>query len=170
MKDTRFAVTYILMLILQLVLTKYCQIGPYIYISMLPAMVLCMPTARPTWRTMAAAFITGILVDGLADGPLGLNAAALIPVAALQKPVIRLVIDEDLVTRHYSFSFHQYGISKLATALCIEQAVYFAIYVIADGVGVRSFGFNLLKFTASFVVSLIFGLICMNILSPRPKR
>lgn len=170
MKDNRFILTFILMLVLQLVLTKYCQIGPYIYISILPAMILCMPTGKDSWWVMTVAFLAGILVDGLADGPLGLNAAALVPVAAFQKKVIKTFIDEDLVTRHYSFSFRQYGFGKIATALSIEQAIYFIIYVFADSAGTRSIGFNLLKILLSFIVSMIFGLISVNVLAPRPRR
>lgn len=170
MKDNNFILTYTLLLILQIVLAKYCQIGPYIYISILPAMILCMPTGRNSMWVMTVAFLSGILVDGLADGPLGLNAAALVPVAAFQKKIIMTFIDEDLVTRHYSFSFHQYGFGKLATSLCVSQFIYFAIYVFADSAGTRSVGFNLLKILLSFLVSTLFGLLSINVLAPRPRR
>lgn len=166
MPNRKFIATFILMLMVQLVLTKYCQFGPFLYICLLPAMVLCLPTSEPSWRIMIVAFVAGLLVDGLADGPLGLNAMAAVMVAAIQKLVLRLCIGEEIVERGYSFSFHQNGFFKILLALLASAAVFFAVYVIADSAGIRTGGFNFMKWACSTVVGVIFGLFAVNILSP----
>ena len=170
MTRSSFIVRFIVLFILQLILTKYCQIGPFIFISILPAMVLCMPTSRPAWWVLVVAFLAGLAVDGLADGPLGLNAAALLPVAALQKPFIRIFIDEDIVERHYSFSFRSNGYFKIISALAVSVLVFILIYVILDGAGMRSFGFNFLKALLSALSGIVFGIPAIEFLSPYQKK
>lgn len=170
MKEIRFSILFAVMLIIQLILTKYGQLGFMISISILPAMILCMPTSRPTWWVLIVAFLSGLVVDGLSDGPLGLNAAALVPVAAMQKPFIRLFIDDDLVTRHYNFSFYQNGVIKVGLALLAETLIFMICYTLADCAGTRSGGFIFTKILLSTVASMIIGLLVCNVLSPRTKR
>lgn len=169
MSSNRFTICFILALLVQLVLAKYCQ-WPFVYICILPAMILCMPTIRPTWWTMAVAFLAGFAVDALAGGPLGLNAVALVPVAALQKTIIRRAIDEDIVDRHYNLSFRANGYVRLSIALVLAYAVFFIIYIIVDSAGVRNFGFNLTKLLSSTLVSLIFGMTTIAVLCPYQRK
>lgn len=170
MTRSSFIVRFIVLFILQLILTKYCQIGPFIFISILPAMILCMPTSRSTWWVLVVAFLAGLAVDGLADGPLGLNAAALLPVAALQKLLIRIFIDEDIVERHYSFSFRSNGYFKIIGTLAVSVLVFIIIYVILDSAGTRNFGFNFLKVLLSASSGIIFGIPAIEFLSPYQKK
>lgn len=157
------------MLLLQLVLAKNGQMS-YLYISLLPAMILCFPTWRPTWWVMTAAFLSGLAVDVLADGMPGLNACAIIPVAALQKPLISLCIDDEIVERNYSFSFHQNGLFKIGMALLLSELLFFIIYVNVDGAGCRTFGFNFLKIIISVAASFAAGMLAITVLAPRQKR
>lgn len=170
MKNGNYIIKFVILLLVQMVLTKYCRIGYHIFISILPAMILCAPTSNKTFLTGLLAFVSGLAVDFLSDGVPGLNAAALVPVAFLQKPFIRIFIDDEIVERHYSFSFWEYGIIKVGLALLAEMAVYFAIYVIADSAGTRTVWFNLLTFFCSMAVSLVFCMVAVNVLAPRQKR
>lgn len=155
----------ILLTAVQLVLAKYCQ-EPHLYICILPAMILCMPTTMPVWGVSAAAFVLGMLTDMLSDGVPGLNASALLFCAVLQKGMIRFFIDPDMVERGYSFSFHRNGYLKINLAQTALLAVFFIVYLILDSAGTRSFGFNLLKGLCSIGVSLVFGTITCGILCP----
>lgn len=166
MPDNKSIISLILMLMIQLILTKYCQFEPFVYICLLPAIVLCLPTYKASWRIMAVAFVAGLLVDGLADGPLGLNAMAAVVVAAIQKLTLRLCIGEEIVERGYGFSYHENGFFKIFLALIISSAVFFAVYVIADSAGIRSGCFNFMKWICSTGASVLFGLFAVNILSP----
>lgn len=170
MQNSRFIISYFMILIIQLVLTKYCQFEPFVYICLLPSMILCIPTSKAAWRVMLASFVTGLLVDGLADGPLGLNAMALVAVAAIRKITLRICIGEEIVERGYSFSYHENGFLKIFMALFVSTAVFFAIYVIADSMGLRTAGFNFMKWVCSTGVSMIFGLFTVNVLSPYKRN
>ena len=72
-----FGLLYCLMLLAQVILSNFCQLGPYVMLSILPAMILCMPMSTGTIRCMLAAFASGLCVDWLSEGLVGLNAAAL---------------------------------------------------------------------------------------------
>lgn len=170
MSRGRYILCFILLLIIQLALTKYCQIGSYICISLLPVMVLCLPTANRTWVNMLIALGCGLIVDALADGQWGMNAAALVPAAALQKLFIRLFIGDEIVERHYSFSFWSNGVVKIGAAMLAELIIFTGIYVILDCAGCRSGAFIFFRTLASVMTSFVFGLIVVNTLCPRPSR
>lgn len=170
MRTSRFVVTYVLMLVIQLVLTRHGQVAPYLYVCLLPAMVFCIPTAIPSWVAMLAAFASGMLVDGLADGPLGLNTAALVAVAFTRRGVIGLLIDSELIERNYNFSFYRNGWQKISLALIVEIVLFFTIYVTADSAGTRSAGFNAMRILISTAVSYIFSLGVVATLSPRIRQ
>lgn len=38
-----FGLLYCLLLLAQVILSNFCQLGPYVMLSILPAMILCMP-------------------------------------------------------------------------------------------------------------------------------
>ncbi len=158
------------MLLLQLVLTKYCQIGSYVFICILPAMILCLPTSQPTWMQLLIAFACGMFVDALADGCWGLNAAALVPVAFMQKFLIRVFISDEIVERGYSFSFWTNGIIKVGVAMLVSILIYMSIYAVIDCAGERSGWFMFYRILFSSLVSGIFSLAVINILCPRPAR
>lgn len=162
---TRFAV----LLAIQLVLAKYCQIGQFVYISILPAMILCMPTSRPSWWVTVAAFLSGLLVDGLADGVPGLNAAAILPVAVSQKAIIRMLIDQEAVKREYDLSFRENGYLRVSLGISACTLLFMIIYVTADCIHSESFILILLKILCSSIVSFIFGMAVFSVLTTSGK-
>ena len=83
-----FALTYVLLTVAQMVLSNYFHFTPYMMITILPVMVLCIPTNVGTVKAMLIAFATGLAVDFFAEGTLGINAMSLVPVALLREPVI----------------------------------------------------------------------------------
>ena len=156
MRRTYFNITFILLAIVQMVICNYFQFTPLITLSILPAMILCVPLSINTPICMVIAFATGLSVDWLAEGIIGLNAASLLPVAFARKTIIRLLIGEDLVVREESLSFRKNGIEKISIALLVSYGIFFFLYIILDGAGLRPFWFNLLRFIFSM-------LLCMNL-------
>lgn len=170
MNRFKYITVFILMLAMQMVLTKYCQIGACVLISMLPAMILCLPTTNSTIVNMLIAMLCGLCVDFLAEGIWGLNAVALLPVAFIQKTVISLVIGKDLVERGYPFSYAANGFFKISLSMLICVLVYTTIYMIMDGVGLNDWFFITRRVILSTVASMVFCLIAANILCPKPQR
>lgn len=170
MKNHNFGILFILLVIAQMILCNYFQMTPYIVLSILPAMILCMPLTISTWLCMVIAFGSGLTVDWLAEGLVGINAASLVPVALARKGIIRIFLGEDLIARKDSFTFKKNGIGKISVALVAALSIFYIIYIILDGAGTRPTSFNLIRFSASLASSFILSLIVTAVLTPDDRK
>lgn len=170
MKNPTFGIAYILLVIAQMIICNYFQFSPYFVISILPAMVLCIPLTISTNLCMLIAFASGITVDWLAEGLIGINAAALIPVAYARKTLIRIFLGEDLISRKESFSFRKNGVGKILTAALVAYTIFFVVYVVLDGAGLRTIWLNLLRIVLSIACSIIPGLIVIGRLTKEDRK
>lgn len=168
--NQHFGILYLLLLICQIVLCNYSPLGPYIMLTILPAMVLCIPLKISTIGCMVIAFGSGLAVDWLSEGLIGINAASLVPVALARKSIIRIFFGEDLITRSDSFSFNKYGTAKVSAAIMTSIALFLAIYIILDGAGTRPLWFNIAYFGASLISNWLLCLIVTNILTPDDRK
>ena len=121
MRRTYFGISFFLLVIVQMLICNYFQFTPLITLSILPAMILCVPLTLNTPICMLIAFATGLSVDWLAEGIIGLNVASLLPVAFARKTIIRVFMGEDIVVRQDSFSFRKNGIGKISIALLVSH-------------------------------------------------
>ena len=163
-------ILYTLLVIGQILLCNYGQFGPYVMLTLLPAMVFCIPTNIGTALGMLIAFVSGFAVDWLSEGILGLNAAAILPVALMRKSMIKIFLGEDLINRGDRFSYKKNGITKIIICLTICTAVFLAVYIFLDGAGTRPLGFCLTKGGISLACSLLLGAIIVNVLSPDDRK
>ena len=170
MKNQYFGILYFLMVIGQMIICNYFQFTPYVVISMLPAMILCMPLTVRTPLCMIIAFASGLAVDWLAEGLIGINAASLVPVALARTTLIRVFLGEDLIARSDSFTFKKNGFGKISIALFVALSIFFGIYVIIDGAGTQTTSFNLIRFGASVAASLLLSLIVTGVLTPDDRK
>ncbi len=169
-KNQNFGILYTLLLICQIILCNFSPLGPYIMLTMLPAMVLCIPLTVSTISCMIIAFASGLAVDWLSEGLIGINAASLVPVALMRKGIIRLFFGEDLITRGDSFSFNKFGTAKVSAALITSLTTFLAVYILLDGAGTRPYWFSLASFGASLVCNWILALIVTHILTPDDRK
>lgn len=165
-----FGTLYTLLVIGQIILCNYSDFGPYVMLTMLPTMVLCIPTSTSTIATMIIAFCSGLSVDWLSEGLLGLNAAALTPVALARKNVIRIFLGEDLITRGDSFSYRKNGFAKISAANTACIALFIALYILLDGAGTLPVWFCLTKGGISLACNFILAIIVTNILSADDRK
>ena len=165
-----FGLLYILLIVCQAVMCNYTHLGPYIMLTMLPSMVLCIPTGISTAICMIIAFASGMAVDWLSEGLLGLNAASLTAVALTRKGVIRIFLGEDIITRSDSFSIRKNGIGKVSFAILTVTALFLAIYIFLDGAGTRPLWFCISRFSASLACNWVLGLIVTGILTPDDRK
>ena len=170
MKNQHFGILYFLLVIAQMIICNYFQFTPYVVISILPAMILCMPLTVRTPLCMIIAFASGLAVDWLAEGLIGLNAASLVPVALARKTIIRIFLGEDLIARNDSFTFKKNGIGKISIALITALSVFFGLYVILDSAGTQPTSFNLIRFAASVAASFVLSLIVTAVLTPDDRK
>lgn len=148
-----FALTYVLLTVAQMVLSNYFHFTPYMMITILPVMVLCIPTNVGTVKAMLIAFATGLAVDFFAGSPLGLCSLALVPVAFLRKFIIILIFGSELYSRNENLSVDRQGWEKIFFAIILSTALFLAVYIIADSAGTRPVWIDLVKGTVSLLVS-----------------
>lgn len=165
-----FILLYLLLTIAQLILCNYLGMTTLMLLTLLPAMVLCIPLSVGSVWAMLIAFATGLAVDLLGDGLIGLNAFALVPAALLRKPLVGSIFGRDMVERAGKFSIYKNGLFPCAGATVISTALFLVLYIFADGAGERPFWFNLVRFIISLPTSSALGLIVLNVLNPRERR
>ncbi len=170
MKTQNFGLFYFLMVLGQMALCNFADFGPYIMLTMLPAMIICIPLTVGTPLCLLIAFGTGLSVDWLSEGIIGINAASLIPVALMRKPLIRFFLGEDIITRSDGFSFRKNGITKISFILLISTLLFLGIYVILDGAGTRPSWFNITRISVSLACNYVLALIVTNILTVDDRK
>ena len=170
MRKARFYLVFVVLTIVQMLICNYFHLSAYLMLSILPVMVLCLPLRVGTTGAMIIAFITGLLVDLLAEGMLGLNALALVPVAYARKGVIRLIFGDELFARKEDFSVRKNGFGQVALAIFIVQALFLLVYVWADGAGTRPFSFNAIRFGVSLIAGWAVSLLIVDILAPDTRK
>lgn len=146
-------VKFILLFVVQLLVWNFFSFLQYVFIVFLPVMLLCQPVERGTIRLMLLAFVVGVSADFLVNGQLGLTALALVPVAALRRPVIQLVFGHELIARGEELSFHRQRYTRFITATLILTAVFLLVYLWVDGAGMYSLSFLALKYGISLLAS-----------------
>ena len=165
-----FKLLYCLLLICQIVLCNFSPLGPYITLSLLPAMIFCIPMSISTAVCMIIAFGSGLAVDWLSEGLIGINAASLVPVALARKSIVKMFFGEDLITRGDSFSFNKFGTAKISAALMSAITIFLLFYIILDGAGTRPMWFNLAYFGASLVCNWLLALLVTHLLTPDDRK
>ena len=170
MRKPEFWIAYILLLMAQILISNYCSFTPYVTLTLLPVMVLCISLRIPTYGCMAIAFGTGLLVDWLTEGVLGLNALALVPVALVRVPMVRLVFGDGLFARKEDFTLNSHGFPQVALAVLLAQALFLLIYIWADGAGMRPLSFNAIRFGASLLAGFLLSLLTLNVLASDIRR
>ena len=165
-----FWIAYVLLLVAQLLLSNYFHVTPYIFLTILPVMVLCIPIRVGTAGAMLIACVSGLVVDFLSEGVIGLNALALIPVAYARKGIISLIFGPELFARKEDFSVGRCGFGKVAVAMLLSLMIFLVIYIWADGAGTRPLWFNGMRLGASLVASFLVSLLTLGVLAPDPRK
>jgi len=170
MKRSGYFMVYLLLVVAQMLICNYFRLTPYVMLSILPVMVLCIPIRYSTTAALLIAFATGLSVDLLAEGVLGLNTFALVPVAFVRYPVIRLIFGDEVFARNEDFSVKKNGFGKVSIAILIVQALFLLLYLWADGAGIRPFWFNLARFSASLAAGYVLAIILIDTLAPDSRK
>ena len=165
-----FWIAYVLLLMAQLLLSNYFHVTPYIFLTLLPVMVLCIPIRMGTIGAMLIAGLSGLVIDFLSEGVLGLNALSIIPVAYARNGIIGLIFGPELFARKEDFSVGRCGFGKVAAALFLSLLIFLVIYIWADGAGTRPLWFNGLRLLASLGASFLLSLLTLNVLAPDPRK
>lgn len=164
-----FFLYFILLVIAQVLINEWFTFSPYLTLSILPVLILCMPTKYGPVSSMFIAFATGFAVDFLSEGLTGLNILALVPVAAVREMLIRSIFGADPIIRNESIPVRKYGSRKVLFALLIVQSLFLIVYIAADGAAERNFAFNLARFAVSLAAGMLLSYFVFDYLTSESK-
>ena len=145
------ALTFLILVACQVLICNYLHLSMYLSLSILPVLIICLPTKITTPVAMIIAFAAGFVVD---DAQI-IAAVGVRKLSLLRRSVCDAIFGEELVARKEDFSVATFGWPKVAFAVSIAQALFLLIYIWADGGQARPFGFNLLRGFVSFAVGII---------------
>ena len=165
MKKSSYFALYICFLALQILICNYLNVGFLLTLCILPVIVLLIPIRFSTITAMIIAFVSGLLVDMLGDGLLGLNALAIVPVALSRNGLLRFIFGREVFVHKEDVTIKKYGIVKFTTFIAIAQALFLLIYITADGAGTRQFWFNASRFGISLVAGTLLSLLIAQALT-----
>lgn len=164
--NQNFGIVYILLVIAQMAISNYFRISPFIYVTVLPVIVLCIPLKINTVLAMVTAFATGLAVDFMAEGVAGLNALALVPVALVRHPILKMVIGAEVLDKNDRLNIRTTGPGKVLLATGLATALFLIIYILADGAGARPAWFNAVRFAASLACDTALALLVVHVMNP----
>ena len=159
MKNRSDILFFVLVFLLQVIITDYLHLGPWVFICLLPLLILHIPLSHSPHRVMLTAFALGLLLDVLSDGVVGLNAFAAVLAAAPRKFLYRALVNGDRQDKTGVPSLSEAGIVKYLKYLSVITAIYLAGYMLLDCAGSRPLLFILGKFLASTLASTAAGLL-----------
>lgn len=165
MRRNHFFLSFFLLLILQILLSNYLNLSPYLSLTILPVLILMLPIRFGTLFAMILAFVSGLAVDFLSEGVLGLNALALVPVAMARKGIIYLIFGSEFFARKEDISIRKHGVAKMSVAIVMAQSLFLLIYIWADGAAMRPFLFNTIRFFVSLVAGWLLSLLLSRTLA-----
>ena len=157
----------ILLFLLQLVISDYVHLGPWITLCLLPLLILQIPRSRSPHVVMLIAFGLGLGMDILSDGVPGLNAFAAVLAAAPRKFFYRLLVNADRQDKTEVPLLRETGLLKYLKYLGVLTAIYLAAYTLVDCISVRPLGYIAAKFLISWVASTA---LCLLLALPIQNR
>ena len=98
MKTGRYFIIFAILTLAQALISTYFLFSQYVLISLLPLLILSLPSRYGTPAALGLAFVAGFVVDFVGGGALGLTSCTLLPLALLRFPLLRLVSGEEILT------------------------------------------------------------------------
>lgn len=170
MKYGRFFLIYSILLVTQVILSGLLDITQLFTLTLLPAMILCIPLGIGTPLTLLLAFASGFIVDFFSGGMIGLTCTALLPVALFKDAFLRICFDKETYSRIYSLSVKRLGLGRILSCASMMIALFLLIYVWIDGAGTRPFLFNMGRFFISVIGNSLLSIPVVDLLLSQNDR
>ena len=167
MNPSRNILFFVLVFLIQLAVSSYLNLGPWVTVSLFPLLIVLLPLSWSPHKVMLAAFALGLLLDVLSDGVIGLNAFAGVMAAAPRRFLYRFLVNNDRQDKTEFLSIRQAGYVKYIQILLALTAIFMAAFILLDCAGMRPVGFVLGRFLASTLVSTV---ACLALSLPVQNR
>lgn len=170
MKNGGLVITYLIIIVAQIILNNVFNLSQYVILSFLPAMVFCLPSQSNTAINLLVAFVIGFVVDFFSTGIVGMTAVALLPVALIRNPLLTFIFGSEYFSRRDDIMSDTQGFRRTMVCVEISLFLFLLVYVIIDSAGTRPFVFNLLRFLISFILCSGVSIFILNIFSSRSYK
>lgn len=154
-----FWLKFIVLIIAQALLCTYFTFSHLVLLFFVPVLFLCLPLTTSTPKALIIAFVTGLTIDFLSSGSIGITSAALLVCALARKGIISISFGRETLYRSERLSFHRQGGMKMGVAVFLIVATFLLIYIILDSSGTRTFGFNVAKFALSLLCDFLLSFV-----------
>ena len=154
----RYVAVCILVFLLQVLVANHIDLGPYIFIGLLPLILMHIPASTSDALRMLIAFVLGLLLDITTDGVTGLHAGAATILGALCGPIYRNRINSDWRNDSGIPSVRTIGPGYTLYAI-IASLIYICAYILLECATFRPFWFILLRILLSTAVSALLTVI-----------
>lgn len=155
MKSGRYFIIFTLLCLAQALISNYFLFSQYVLISLLPLLILSLPPRCSTPAGLLTAFAAGFAVDFIGGTTLGLTGVALLPLALLRFPILRIVSGEEILSERNDTPLSHQSTNGFVLTMIIGCLLFFTVYVWVDAAGTRPVWFNLLRTLLSSVVSSV---------------
>ena len=155
MKAGRYFLIFALLCLAQALISNYFLFSQYVLISLLPLLILSLPSRYGTPAGLLIAFATGFVVDFIGGTTLGLTSVALLPLALLRLPILRVVSGEEILSERDDTPVSHQSTNGFVLTMIIGCILFFTVYVWVDAAGTRPGWFNMLRTLFSSVVSSV---------------
>ena len=162
--------TVCLLVVAQALICNYLHVSLYLTLSILPAIIICLPTRHSTMKALFIAFAMGFAVDFMSEGLLGLNIMALLPVALTRRTICDAIFGDELMNRGEDFSIRKYGPAKVGMAIAAGQIIFLLVYILADGGSARPLGDNIIRGIVSLTAGIMAGIPVADMLTKEDRR
>ncbi len=154
----RQIIIYAVVILIQVIMNNYVNLGPMVYICLVPLLVIYLPLDQKNYLTLIIAFGLGLLIDILSDGVLGLNAGAATLVALVYKPLFYPIFQKNNYSKKYILPIRESGLWHHVLYLLIILAIYFLFYIAFDGLAKTTLLVSLIRYLVNILVNLAIAL------------
>ncbi len=150
----RQILSYAVVILLQVIVNNHVNLGPMIYICLIPLLVIYLPLDQRPYISLIIAFGLGLIIDILSDGVLGLNAGAATLIALVYKPLFYPVFQKNNYSKKYIPPIAESDIWHHTLYLAIILAIYFLFYIAFDGLTKTTLPASLVRYAVNIAVNL----------------
>ncbi|MCF0172736.1 MAG: hypothetical protein HUJ91_03265 [Bacteroidales bacterium] len=147
-------IIYCVVIFTQIIVNNYVNLGPMVYICLLPLLIAYLPLEQPAWLSMLEAFAMGLAVDLLSDGVMGLNAGAAVLTAVVARPLFYPIFNKNNYSKKFIPSMGESSLWVHLRYFGLILIVYFAFYISFDGLTARTFVTSLSRLAFDVLTSL----------------
>jgi len=157
--DFRRLITYVLVILIQIIAGNHINLGPLVYVCLLPVLIVNLPLDQEPYFSILISFGLGLAVDVLSDGVLGLNAGAAAITSLASKPLFYPIFQKNNYSKKFIPPIRESGILPHINYMAVMLLVFFIFYIAFDGFTKTAFLTSVIRLALNVAVNLALILI-----------